>query len=49
MAWGRSRGLTRPGLDDVSELGIKRTARTRKALEKADLVLVVCEGQSNSA
>lgn len=32
------------GLDDVSELGIKRTARTRKALEKADLVLVVCEG-----
>ena len=32
------------GLDDVSELGIKRTARTRKALEKADIVLVVCEG-----
>ena len=32
------------GLDDASELGIKRTARTRKALEKADIVLVVCEG-----
>lgn len=32
------------GLDDVSELGDKRTARTRKALEKADVVLVVCEG-----
>ena len=32
------------GLDDDSILGKERTARTQKALEKADIVLVVCEG-----
>ena len=32
-----------PGFDDVSELGEKRIERTEKAMEKADIVLMLCQ------
>lgn len=33
-----------PGYDDVGELGDQRVEKTRLALEKADLVLLLCDG-----
>lgn len=37
-----------PGFDDEGELGEMRIARTLKAVEKTDIALLLCEGDSSS-
>ncbi|WP_294629470.1 [FeFe] hydrogenase H-cluster maturation GTPase HydF [uncultured Bacteroides sp.] len=37
-----------PGFDDEGELGEMRIARTQKAIEKTDIALLLCEGDSSA-